>query len=390
MEIRAEKLKGALDVLEPVVPRKPRLPVLTHILFRNGMAVATDLTTRASVRLEEVVEPLLLPGKQLYDILRFIPGYEVVRLKPQPSGQVVLEAGDTTAILPALPAGDFPPSPNDAWEVEARVDGDALLRGVTQVAVCAATESSRPVLNAVCLTAGPEVEAAAADGFRLSWIRVPVELPTPDGQPRRLLIPADAVSLWETVWKRAPKPLTVGPGGTLVDVAFATRHIQFAYNTTTLQLAFGAVAITFTLIAGDYINYRQIVPTRFHSRVSAFAEDLALALRRVGASAPKAPVRLRWDAAAARITVGAAHEDAAVITMGVKAKVEGAGGKTALSGRYLADYLKGKSGPMTIDVLDESSPVLLSYPEAAPYVLMPMFVSWDGDGKAEGPRAEQA
>ena len=49
MEVNVEKLRQALELLDPVVPRKPTLPVLSYVRLGEGKAVATDLEATVTV-----------------------------------------------------------------------------------------------------------------------------------------------------------------------------------------------------------------------------------------------------------------------------------------------------------------------------------------------------
>jgi len=43
MKIRVDKLRANLALLQPVVPKKPTLPVITNVLVKYGLMAATDL-----------------------------------------------------------------------------------------------------------------------------------------------------------------------------------------------------------------------------------------------------------------------------------------------------------------------------------------------------------
>jgi len=61
MQIRVDKLRQNLDLLKPVVPKKATLPVITHVLVKDGQIAATDLETAVSLRVPEAQGEFLLP-----------------------------------------------------------------------------------------------------------------------------------------------------------------------------------------------------------------------------------------------------------------------------------------------------------------------------------------
>ena len=49
MQIRVDKLRKTIALLQPVVPKNPTLKILTNILLKDGNMRATDLETEVSV-----------------------------------------------------------------------------------------------------------------------------------------------------------------------------------------------------------------------------------------------------------------------------------------------------------------------------------------------------
>ncbi len=178
VQINVEKLRQALELLEPVIPSKPSLDVLKCVRLGEGKAVATDLEAAVTVSgLGDSEEGVCLPYDTLIKLLASVPGHETAVITVD-GKKATLIAGRTRATLAALPLEDFPPIPDLRPEHEAAVDGDALVRALTAVLPAAARkDDTRPVLQSVCLTLGESPEAAAADGFRLAWEPIPVKLP---------------------------------------------------------------------------------------------------------------------------------------------------------------------------------------------------------------------
>ena len=61
LEIKVTKLKEVMDLMKPVVPRKPTVKSVACLCLGNGKAVATDLETMVIANLPEAKEPMLLP-----------------------------------------------------------------------------------------------------------------------------------------------------------------------------------------------------------------------------------------------------------------------------------------------------------------------------------------
>ncbi|MDD4987074.1 MAG: hypothetical protein PHQ43_15155, partial [Dehalococcoidales bacterium] len=85
MIIKVEKLRKNLSLLQPVVPRKPTLPLLTHVCLEHGQMTGSDLETTVSIDLPEAREAaFLLPLKTVLEVLKYVPGDELLTLETQP------------------------------------------------------------------------------------------------------------------------------------------------------------------------------------------------------------------------------------------------------------------------------------------------------------------
>ena len=208
METTVQRLRYVLQVLEPAVGGKT-LPILHNVVVGQGFAYATNLETRVSVKMPEATDdPVLLPHRQLLSLLRHIPAATPLTINRE--GQAIkLVAGATKAEFP-LPGQvkDFPPVPSFQPIGEGQVDGDLFLKTATALAPYAATDTSRPVLQCVCVTLGDPLEMVAGDGFRLAWQTIPIKLTAPD-RMASLLLPTTAVDTLARVWKVMEKEPTV-------------------------------------------------------------------------------------------------------------------------------------------------------------------------------------
>ncbi|MBI4199667.1 MAG: hypothetical protein HY535_04245 [Chloroflexi bacterium] len=77
--------------------------------------------------------------------------------------------------------------------------------------------------------------------------------------------------------------------------------------------------------------------------------------------------------------------------MMVWAETEGEPGRIAFNHKYLAEYLKGKERPVTIQTSSPSSPgVFTSTDPTVVVMMMPMFVQWDDGTVQKETVAEEA
>jgi len=387
MQVNVEKLRAALKLVAPAVPRKPTLAILSNIRLGEGKVIATDLDTAITIIGIGSVDdaPLCLPHKTLLAFLEAVPGRETLIITHQ-DGNAELTAGRARATLEGTPALDYPPIPNPTPEHVVAVDGDDLVRALTAVLYCAAgKDDTRPVLQSVCLTLGDTPEAGAADGFRLAWESLHIKLPG-EGE---LLIPGTAVKDLDHLWRHAPKPPDLEGAASPAQIAMAKRLVKLAYTKDTLSVAFGAVSFITKLTAGSFPNYRQLIPPPGSTAVTFNAEDLWRALKGIGHVALDGSgiIRLSWGDS--ELKAEARAEKVGTVSAVVSSTCT-APGRIAFNLRYLQEYLREKPDDVTLSTgADGKAPGLFSYHGTARFALMPMFVQWGDEPKApEPPEAE--
>ncbi len=111
MEILVEDLREALEMVGPVAPKKPTLPVTESVLVADGHIYATNLEVAVAVQLGlDAGEPFLLPFRTASYILKHMPGSAILTLNGTP-GTVSLRAGHSSATLRTGEVDEFPPFP---------------------------------------------------------------------------------------------------------------------------------------------------------------------------------------------------------------------------------------------------------------------------------------
>jgi DNA polymerase III sliding clamp (beta) subunit (PCNA family) len=289
------------------VAKRTTLPILQNVVLGQGRAYATNLETAINLDFPEATDdPVVLPHKQVLNLLKNIPG--PTRLTLSREGEWInLTAGAAIAGFPVPgEVADFPPLPElqpigegqgslpELQPIgEGQVDGDLFLKTATALAGYAATEDSRPVLQCVCIALGDPVEMVGADGFRLAWQTIPVALPAPDPSTeglKHLLVPTAAVHTLAKVWKLIEKQPTVPDAGIsnplkkdgsfpMAMLAVASRMAAIRFTPTLLSFHHGAVTIWVQLTQGSFPDYHQLIPTDLPHKVTFDAEEALRAIR---------------------------------------------------------------------------------------------------------------
>jgi len=401
MEIQVHRLRSALGLLEGLTSSKAKtdsgkatkgrgrkygktysaLPVLSNVLLRDGKAVATDMESAVTVDLPEVTGECLLPFDKVTRLLRYVNGNDELKIE---MGRriVTLSWSEGKATLETESVEDYPQIPPIEPAIRCSLLGDMLVPNLLSMLDYCATESSRPVLAGVSLFLGEPLEIAAGDGYRMAYKTLPLPLAPSEGI-KTVVIPSRAVATLGHVWSKAPRPPITE--GSIADLVATKGNIELEISPTLLRAHFGVVSMLVRTVAGTPPSFRQLIPTDPPYKVQFYAPDFEVSLRRLMGTAKdgNGAVRMAWADGSMALSTEDRGSDTIEVTM--PAQTLNGAGRIAINMKYLQEYVKGKSGLVTMGVTTVSGPALFRHSSSPIVVIMPMNVSWPGD-KVETPR----
>ena len=370
MQIRVDRLRQALELLEPAVPRKPTLAILKNVLLKDGKAISMDLEKCIVLSLPEVTGELLIPHHEILELLKHVPGNETLTIEVKDSLVLSWDGGQAGGYSLADPR-DYPPLPEVKVAAEGDLDGDMLTKGLLAMVPYTAGDDKRPVLSGVSLyLLGQKMALAAGDGFRMGYQELPLSFPV---QEERVLdIPAGTVEVLAKLWKKAPAP--PAPGANLVSQVVAKRKLRLSVDGDKAAFNFGRVAFIVKLIEGTPPKFKDLIPASPPNKVRVMAPDFLVALRRIQdvAKAATGIARLKW--ADSGMTVSAKAEEKGSVESTIPAVTDDGPGRIAINIKYLQEYLAGKEDFVEMGISSDKSPVLFKYRNSPVVVIMPMFV----------------
>lgn len=374
MQVRVDRLRETLKLLQPVVPGKTALPVLKNILLRDGEAVATDLEIMLILALPEIEGKCLIPHHSALELLKYVPGNELLSIEQSKESLELSWDGGKASFDSADPK-DYPPASEVKVAAEGEVDGDSLVSALKSVVGYCSTDASRPVLSGVQLSLGESLIAAGADGFQLAYKEAPISFPAEE----QVIIPAYAVRILNDLWDKVPHDVPLEDN--LVNQVLSKRKITLALedqkgDRQKLVARFGRVTMVIKLIQGSAPNLKQLIPEDMPTKIRLFAADLERAVRRVKDVAEDGSgiVRFTWTDTA--MTVAAKSDKKGTIEADIWVQTEGEPGRTAIAVKYLLNYLKGREGLVVMGVRGTQDPVLFRHGTSPLVMIMPMFVQW--------------
>jgi len=378
MEIQVHKLREAVEIIGPAIPRNPTMKSLTCFMVQDGRAVANDLEVAIIMQLPGAEGKYLFPYQEVADLLKRIRGNDMLTVE-QEGNKLKMAWSEGKANFETHYPEAYPDIPEVEAMVEHMVDGGILVPALLAMADYCATEDKRPVLNGVFLEIGEATNVVAADGYRLSWKSLP--LPFPDGTPS-IIIPARAVRLLGRLLDKAPK--TPPATDDLVKLITAKRELVLRFTPTRLHVRYGLVSLVTNLIEGSFPDYMQLIPKEIEARIGVMATELDTAVRQVSMVAKNGGnmVRLAW--ADSTMTVASKNSEGGEVEATIPVYIPAdTPGRVAINGKYLLKYLQGKDGLVTLETCGESAPFLCRYGKTPPAILMPMHANWETGGVAE-------
>lgn len=344
--VNSQLLAAELRLLCKVVPTKPAIAILGHVLItaREGELhlYATDLEVSLSSSCPADVElpgRVALPAAKLLQMVEQFPDADV---NVSEDKQVLIRCGAFRSKVSAMRADDFPVQP--AVEgITCALDGRlSQLIAKTRHAI-SMTASKRILQGALLTLAGPTGAMVATDGKRLALATMSRE-----GPDLRIIIPAKALDML--------------PDGE-IEVTEGPRHLFFKANGRML---------TSRTIDGEYPKYDRIIPRGNDKVVTVERLAFAAALRRVGTTSEgNRAVRIRvtpglLELSSSSSEVGSADEPVIV-------GYEGPSLKVSMNGDYILDFLNAASSETIILKLkDESTAAYFSDGEDHLEVIMLM------------------
>jgi DNA polymerase-3 subunit beta len=370
-----ENLNRGLSIVGRAVATRTTLPITNNVLLsaEDGRLklVATNLEMAISCWIGAKIEEegsITVPARLLTEFVSSLPSDTIaINLSPQ-TKTLGLKCARFEARISGVDAKDFPPIPSIEDGITTKIEVEDLRKGINQVVFAAATEESRPVLTGVdAQFEGGTLTLAAADGFRLAVLKVPISNSV--SQKTEVIIPARTLAELNRL---------IGDQEETVDITLNPNKSQILFRLKSVELVS-------QLVQGTFPNYSQLIPKSYNTRVIVNKDEFLRATKtasifaRDGSGIVRLVVTPGSENNPGKISVSARSEEIGDDVGEIDATVEGDDSKIAFNGKYLTDVLSVlKEAQVALETTSPSSPGLIRPVGADNYthVVMPMFVQW--------------
>lgn len=325
-------LRDALKTVNMALQARSTAPIMECVLLTAEGGLLTLTGTDSVVQVSSAVPCSIeaegraaIRGKLLEDVIRRMPEGEVT-LEDEGKHGFLVKCGRAKSHLAGVDPALFPVRAQFEASSKIRLPADELRAMIAGVESCISKDdSSRPVLAGGCIDVKDNVVSAVGlDGFRLGVKQVRLACET---QNTSAIIPLKTLGILESMLASA--------GSEPVDLNLSAD--EFAMKV-------GSSSIKCTLISGEYINWRAILPKSFTTLavVDAVqfrdAVERAALMARLGAS-KLVKLQVRDNAISIYATSGTDDMEETI-----DAEIEGDGLDIAFNVVYLQDALKAFSG----------------------------------------------
>jgi DNA polymerase-3 subunit beta len=271
----------SISIVQKAVSTRSTLPILDGILVEAGENIKLtgyDLETGIECNLKaDILEEgsIVINSRMLGDIIKRLPD-DIVTIETGSGNTVLIESGNSHFSIKGINSEGYPKIPTVEDYEKIVIPQNSLKEMISQTIFAVSTDESRPVLNGCKIVCGEKsIEMVAIDGFRLALRKAYLENEVPDVS---FIVPGKSLGEAGRIIDNSKNP---------VEIYKSTNHIMFDN---------GKVKMVSRLIAGEYMNYKSIIPQNSETTVSVSPRKLLQAIERasliITSDDRKFPVRL--------------------------------------------------------------------------------------------------
>lgn len=267
MSVR-DLIDGLSNVTRALAVR-PVKPALECVLINAQEKCVTLTGTNGSLSIETTLTAMVseegrvvLPGRLLTELVRKLTGEEVDIVSNDNYGARI-SCAKVRATLAGINPDEFPEMNSVDNGQQLSIPQNMLREMITSTAFATAVDESKPVLTGCLLeVVEGEVRMVALDGYRLALQRRRIETAMEEGKSFKCIIPGKVMNELSKMLLEEETPC------------------ELIFDHNRMQATFANTKLSTVLLAGEYIDYRRILPVSFKTTVKAGKSDLQEAIDR--------------------------------------------------------------------------------------------------------------
>lgn len=257
--VNAQTLLDGLNTVTRALSPRPPKQILEGVLLEASEEGITLTCSDGSLTIESGIPAnvseegrVVLPGKLFTELCRKLPGGEVT-IQVSDNHMSTIRCMSFKSNLAGMNPVEYPEMASVDAGTTVVLTQKELREMISRVVFAIATDESRQILTGCLLeVSAQEARMVALDGFRLAMQKVQRSFELPEGMEiLKAVIPGRVLNELSKILPEEDKDCVL-----LID-------------RTRMQVSFGKTRLCTVLLAGEYIDYRRILPSSFKTAVRA-------------------------------------------------------------------------------------------------------------------------
>lgn len=353
-------LLSFLAKIQNVVPLKPSLPILTHLLLEavddQLILNATDLTVSMRCHMEaKVIEEgaIALPARRFGQLIRELTAPQI-KIQAHVGESAEIVAGTSLFRIHGMDRLEFPAFPDLGTAPRLSLENSALKEVLSKTSFAAAKEDSRYTLNGLHLLMTPErATFTGTDGKRLAraFTALTLHITAQSG----CVIPLKAVDEMSKIIEEGHS------------------HSTLSFSQDKVALESGSITLVAKLLAGQFPDVDRVIPTKSLYQFPVHREELMSLLKQISLFTSESSTAVRFTFETGQLHLTATSADIGEGRVSMPVDFSGPKLEIAFNPFYLLDILRhSKDETVLFQLNDPHSPGLITDSSQALFVLMPM------------------
>lgn len=225
-------------------------------------ATDMELSIQKIIKCETIIKgEFLIPYKVFSEFVTKLPD-EDIEISSEDGNDIDIHYGNNAAEFHILPTTEYPPMDTIEELHSISIDAKELKRIIGSVVYAVATDDIRPIFKGVnFIISGSTLTLVALDGYRMSVLE-DIEILTGSDDEYNIIV--NSRSLLEIV----------------KIIENMDEKVKLSISRNKLMLDLNHTVIVTRLFAGDFVNYKNIIPLDFTTKVVVCVKTFRTALER--------------------------------------------------------------------------------------------------------------
>lgn len=362
--VQTDEINYSLGMVTRAIAARPIKPAYDGVLIETTddalVLTCTDGEISIKARVNAIVEEdgcALLPAKLFYEMMRKQPAGEVDVKIDERMRALIRSRGSNTSMA-CMAAEDFPDLRDVMGENVVNLPCNRLRDAISKVLFAVSTDESRKILTGILMEVHPEETLMVGlDGFRLALQRIKAENQLPASATKGQISAVVTGRILGEFSKMLPD---------------SDEMAQIIFNSSHIMYSFGSVRVYATLLTGEFIDYRRILPTTWTTEVMVMRSQFSDSIERCSLMAREGKNNLIYlhmqQSCVMELTANAERGD---VHEEIEIGFEGNELNIAFNSRYLTDIIHNIDGERICMCFNSSvSPCMIKPIEGDDYTFL--------------------